>query len=32
MRKRTPIFTPVAHPGFRCRLRRGTLALATIER
>ena len=30
--KRTPIFTPVAQPTFRCRLQRQTLALATIER
>jgi hypothetical protein len=32
MHKRTPIFTPVAHPTFRCRLHRATLALATVER
>lgn len=32
MRKRTPLFTPVAHPTFLCRLRRRTLAPATVER
>lgn len=30
--KRTPIFEPVERPGMRCRLRRNTLAAATIER
>ena len=29
-RKRTPIFEPVGAPGFLCRLRRQTLATATI--
>ena len=29
--KRTPIFTPISHPGFRCRLRAATIATATIE-
>jgi hypothetical protein len=32
MRKRTPIFAPVAHPTFLCRLKRQTLAIATVER
>ena len=31
-RKQTPIFEPVERPGMRCRLRRSTLAAATIER
>ena len=30
-RKRTPIFAPVTHPAFLCRLRAATLAGATIE-
>ena len=30
--KRTPVFEPVDRPSLRCRLRRETLAAATIER
>lgn len=30
--KRTSIFEPIEYPGLRCRLRRDTLAAATIER
>ncbi|WP_292531527.1 hypothetical protein [Methylocystis sp.] len=30
-RKRTPIFSPVSHPYFLCRLRQSTLAAATLE-
>ncbi len=31
-RKRTPVFAPLSHPHFLCRLSRATLATAVIER